>query len=225
MTTPSWNARNSGYPAHGAPAPQGGDGGYGPPPDPGAHGPIPPNAAAPGYPPPGYGPPDPGYPAYPGYAGSPAAPPLPTASYGQRVAAHLIDTAIMILMVAVIVAAGFGIAYVLTSDGPVERYVLISLVMLTFGAAFGATFCYRWLCHAKSGQTLGKRALGIQVVSLHTLRPPTKATSAWREVVYRVIGMGGSFIGALLDLLWPLWDEPKRQTLHDKAISTIVIEK
>ncbi|CAM4002880.1 RDD family protein [Nocardiopsis gilva] len=225
MTTPSWNAPNSGYPAQGAPAPQDEDGGYGPSPDAGPNSPIPPSTPTHGYPQPGYGPPSPGYPGYPGYAGAPAAPPAPLASWGQRVAAHLFDTAIIILMAAVIVGAGVWVGYVLTSDGPVKGYVVASLVVLTLGAVFAATFCYRWLSHAKSGQTLGKRALGIQVVSLDTLRPPTKMASAGRELIFRALGMGGSFVGTLLDLLWPLWDEPKRQTLHDKAVSTIVIEK
>jgi uncharacterized RDD family membrane protein YckC len=36
----------------------------------------------------------------------------------------------------------------------------------------------------------------------------------------------GSFtcgIGLLIDLLFPLWD-PKRQTLHDKAANSVVID-
>lgn len=31
------------------------------------------------------------------------------------------------------------------------------------------------------------------------------------------------FVGSLLDLLWPLWDQ-QRQTLHDKAVGTFVIK-
>ncbi len=30
--------------------------------------------------------------------------------------------------------------------------------------------------------------------------------------------------GALLDLAWPLWDDPTRQTLHDKAVASYVIK-
>lgn len=38
------------------------------------------------------------------------------------------------------------------------------------------------------------------------------------------IGLGLVPLGSLLDLLWPLWDD-KRQTLHDKAVSSFVIKQ
>jgi uncharacterized RDD family membrane protein YckC len=38
------------------------------------------------------------------------------------------------------------------------------------------------------------------------------------------IGLGLIPLGSILDLLWPLWDD-KRQTLHDKAVSSFVIKQ
>jgi uncharacterized RDD family membrane protein YckC len=35
-------------------------------------------------------------------------------------------------------------------------------------------------------------------------------------------GLSLIWIGSILDSLWPLWDE-RRQTLHDKAVSSYVI--
>jgi len=39
------------------------------------------------------------------------------------------------------------------------------------------------------------------------------------------VGLGFlPFVGPLLDLLWPLWDE-RRQTLHDKAVGSFVLKQ
>jgi uncharacterized RDD family membrane protein YckC len=37
------------------------------------------------------------------------------------------------------------------------------------------------------------------------------------------VGFGFVAVVQLLDLLWPLWDI-KRQTLHDKAVNSVVIK-
>ncbi len=73
------------------------------------------------------------------------------------------------------------------------------------------------------GRTLGKRALGIRI------RPvAADVPLGWGQVVARwgvfeacSLVLGG--LPLLLDCLWPLWDRPWQQALHDKAARTIVI--
>jgi uncharacterized RDD family membrane protein YckC len=73
------------------------------------------------------------------------------------------------------------------------------------------------------GRTLGKRALGIRIRPLAADLP-----LSWGQVIVRwgvfeafSIVLGG--LPLLLDCLWPLWDKPWRQALHDKAARTIVV--
>ena len=78
----------------------------------------------------------------------------------------------------------------------------------------------------KNGMSLGKQLLGIRVVR-EDGAPVTVGFAFVREWAVRglLFGIGGSFfcgIPGLIDLLWPLWDKPGQQTLHDKVCSTYV---
>ena len=73
------------------------------------------------------------------------------------------------------------------------------------------------------GRTLGKRALGIRIRPLVADVP-----LGWGQVLARwgtfevfSIILGGLLL--VIDLLWPLWDRPWRQALHDKAARTVVV--
>jgi uncharacterized RDD family membrane protein YckC len=73
------------------------------------------------------------------------------------------------------------------------------------------------------GRTLGKRALGLRIRPLAADVP-----LGWGQVIARwgvfeacSIVLGG--LPLLLDCLWPLWDKPWQQALHDKAARTIVV--
>ena len=73
------------------------------------------------------------------------------------------------------------------------------------------------------GRTIGKRALGIRIRMLAEDRNPR-----WGEATirYLVFGIGSAFAGGifvLVDCLWPLWDKPWAQALHDKAAKTVVV--
>ena len=73
------------------------------------------------------------------------------------------------------------------------------------------------------GRTLGKRALGLRIRPLAADVP-----LSWGQVIARwgvfeafSIVLGG--LPLLIDCLWPLWDKPWQQALHDKAAKTIVV--
>jgi len=79
----------------------------------------------------------------------------------------------------------------------------------------------------RNGMTLGKQVVKIRVFR-EDGQPISVGFAIVREFVVRGLlfaVVGGFFLGLpwLLDLLWPLWDE-RKQTLHDKIVSTYVIE-
>jgi uncharacterized RDD family membrane protein YckC len=84
------------------------------------------------------------------------------------------------------------------------------------------SFLYFWLMHARSGQTLGKKALGIRVVREQDGGAIGSGTAAWRYGVQILLAIPCG-LGSLLDALWILWD-PRKQTLHDKAAHTLVVK-
>jgi uncharacterized RDD family membrane protein YckC len=75
----------------------------------------------------------------------------------------------------------------------------------------------------RSGQTVGKKLIGIRVVPADPSRRLTRTMAAKRYFVECVAGtIVPLFI--YLDGLWQLWDSPLQQTLHDKAAQTVVIK-
>jgi uncharacterized RDD family membrane protein YckC len=98
------------------------------------------------------------------------------------------------------------------------------LLLAVAGAVLA--FGYDWLQHGLWGRTLGKRALGTQVVRADTRAPIGGGAACGRAAVYALlpnVPYAGSLFW-LINVLWLTWD-PKRQCLHDKAASTIVVKK
>ncbi len=194
-----------GYPEPAPPGPYAHQGGYNPPPM--------------GHHPPAAG-------AYPAMYHGPHTAEL--ASYGQRVGAYLIDQVIVLVLAlataGVMLLSAFGLWELV--DPPAGGHDppggFIVMIILTYPLTFAVALSYRWLTHGKSGKTLGKRAVGIRLVSESTGASVGLGPSAGRELVMLALNIVSCGVGNLLDLLWPLWDE-KRQTLHDKAISSRVI--
>jgi uncharacterized RDD family membrane protein YckC len=172
-------------------------GGYANPP--GAYG-NPPGAA-------GYGAPQ-GYPPAPGGYGSPAgyggpqgyAAPGNYASWLQRVGAYLID----VIPVAVLEGIGFATH----NTGIYLVFILLAL---------GVTGYNRWYQAGRTGQSWGKRALGITLLSEQTGQPIGAGMAFVRDICHFVDG-----IICYIGFLFPLWDA-KRQTLADKIMRTVVV--
>lgn len=201
----------------------------------------------PGYPPPGYqqqGYPPPGYPQpgyqYPGYQqpgypqpGGPYNPYAPygggntafgpLAGWGPRVGATLLDGLILIpfeiIAIIAIVATTSSGTYDpdtgLTTGGGISAIGAVIIALVYIGAfAFGLYQLYR---QGTTGQTIGKKVVGIRVI---------------READGRYTGFGMAFARSLahildamacyIGFLWPLWDE-KKQTFADKICSTVVV--
>jgi uncharacterized RDD family membrane protein YckC len=135
----------------------------------------------------------------------------PTATYElagwwHRVGAYILDVIVLMLGLFV-VAFGFAVSEAL------GQFLIVAWVI-------AALLAY-WVVleGSESGQTLGKRLVGIRVRADDGGRAGYGKAFA-RNLVARVIGLL-PFVG-LIDVLWPLWDD-QNQCLHDKAASTIVI--
>ncbi|HEX6872026.1 MAG TPA: RDD family protein [Micromonosporaceae bacterium] len=193
-----------------------------------------------------------GYTAPPVYYGVPPAPP-PLAPAGQRLAefsdrllARLIDGAIlggitMVIIVPVYVLAVLSFVDDLaTATAPVDYEVGVNpaitteemlAAMLPLLGVFAVlmllslllAYLYEVELMFRSGQSLGKRIMKIQVIPVEPGRPLTRGLAAKRYLVQHV---AAAFVPGLnwLDGLWQLWDKPYRQCLHDKFARTVVIK-
>jgi uncharacterized RDD family membrane protein YckC len=196
-------------------------------PDPSAAPTAPPMPPAGGYAPPmgggyaaptgGYGPPMGAYggPTQVGY-GYTQVPAAPLAGFGSRLGAFLVD-AILLGIVTSIIAAILGIeAFETSSIDGTRRFTATSAYNLL---QFAIGLPYYVYLEGTSGQTLGKRLLGITVVRADTLQPGIGLGRA----VGRYFGRWLSAIVCLLGYLWMLWDNEK-QTWHDKLAATKVLK-
>lgn len=125
------------------------------------------------------------------------------ASFFSRLIAYLID------MVIVAIPAGIVEIIFTNQSGRISPIGAILYVVIAFGY-----YIYFW---SSSGQTLGKKWLGVRVVSTDG-----EIISAGRAVL-RLIGyaISGLFFG--LGFLWAAWDS-ESQGWHDKIANTYVIQ-
>ena len=126
---------------------------------------------------------------------------------GTRFVAQLIDT--LVIMAGVFVLGIVGVIV-----GGKE-----SLVVLTWVAIIVGVVAYEGLMLSRGGQTLGKMAMSIRVVSSDG--SPLGTAQAWGRAVSRAVlgyipGVG------LVDVLMVFSDG--RRTLHDRIASTRVVQ-
>ncbi|MEV6267730.1 RDD family protein [Kribbella sp. NPDC051936] len=92
------------------------------------------------------------------------------------------------------------------------------LFFLGFVASIALSLWNRVFRQGRTGQSVGKTALSIQLIDAATSEPIGAGRSFLRDF------LAGLFNNAcFLNLLWPLWDD-QRQTWHDKVINTYVIK-
>ncbi len=205
-----------------------------PPPPPGGYGQVPPPAddRPPAYAqPPAYGPP-------PAYGQTPAANPYgvpynpvqapATAAFApwlKRVGAYLLDE-LVVLPGVVVAGIGGGIAtsgltYDVSTDtysGSVNAFGIV-VILLGLLIAIGIQAWNRWVRQGRTGQSLGKQALGITLVRMGDGRPVGALMAFVRDLCHFFDG-----ILCYIGYLWPLWDA-RRQTFADKIVSTVVLDR
>ena len=148
-----------------------------------------------------WGPPDVGGPGYEDQ--------LRYASWGARVGAYLLDA---------LAAAGiFLVGLVLGSILGTVSDELGTLVAVAAYVGQIVFFFWNLVRQGRTGQTIGKQALGIRLVRLNRPGPPGVGLSIGRSFLHIVDGLP-CYIG----FLWPLWDK-RRQTFADKILETVVL--
>ncbi|GAB0106280.1 hypothetical protein JMUB6875_52640 [Nocardia sp. JMUB6875] len=184
-------------------------------------------------PPPGYGQPAGGYPGQPGGyppgGGYGAYPQPPYASWILRVGGYLIDALIVGVPAAIFYGIGFAVgskdmdcvtdstdtSYSTSCSGGLSAGGFVLILIGAAIALFGGL--YLLYMQGKTGQTPGKKIVGIKVV---------------READGQPLGFGMTIVRQLCHIvdslpcdigwLWPLWDA-KRQTFADKIMNSIVV--
>jgi len=185
--------------------------GYGqqPPPPPGYGQQPPPPPPNYGQPPPNYGSPPPTY-GQPGPAGygQPAVP-GGLAEWPQRALGAIVDWAfaVVIVIVAVIVGAIFG---------AISSVLGLLVSLLLYIVAFGYLML-QMVKQGNTGQTIGKKIIGLKVISEATGQPIGPGMSIARYFAHIV-----DSIICYIGWLFPLWDA-KKQTIADKLLGTVVI--
>lgn len=127
------------------------------------------------------------------------------AGFGIRLGAYIIDAIIIGIVVAIVTAIGRAI----NSD---------ALTGLSTGTGGVVGFVYLVYFWATTGQTPGKRVLGLRVVG----RDGRTGGIGWGPAIVRWIGylIGGAIF--FLGFLWIIWDNQK-QGWHDKLAGTHVV--
>jgi uncharacterized RDD family membrane protein YckC len=132
-----------------------------------------------------------------GYAPPVGGPSGPRASFWQRFGAVIIDGILLDIV-------NFALTAALKGAG----YALGLLLAIAYFVYFEG---------GPTGQTIGKRALGIRVISFDTGGP-----IGYGRAFVRYVGRIVSFVVLLLGYLWMLWD-PEKQCWHDKMASDVVV--
>ncbi|WP_416962000.1 RDD family protein [Streptomyces sp. Agncl-13] len=148
----------------------------------------------------GYGyPQQPAYPGYqqPGYGATP-----PYANWGQRFLGTLVDGLV------------FAVPYVLYIVGITTKN---SALLGIGGILLLGLFIWQLIREGRTGQTVGKQALGIRLVRESDGQPLGVGMAFVRRLAHFLDG-----IACYIGFLWPAWDA-KRQTFADKICGSIVI--
>jgi uncharacterized RDD family membrane protein YckC len=187
-------------------SPYGGAGGQ--PPPPGGQQPPPPYGGGP------YG----GDP-YGGYPADPLAGMPPLADSGKRTLARIIDMVLVAVVVWLLTWALRVNEYTMDGDRvEVGKSLAQSLVAAVLYIAYDTVLI------ARTGQTLGKKWLGMRVANLDDGSMPSVQTSLVRALV---LWVPFAFCCACLWTAicggWSFFDKPYKQGLHDKAAKTVVV--
>jgi hypothetical protein len=163
-----------------------------------------------------------------GVAQGPGTPVQPVASWWSRAAARAIDELIQIfamlpfciglVLIFNATAAGVGLSPGADPTRQLDRVnMLIGLALVGVGAVLGlGTWGWnRVVQQGRTGQSIGKAAMRIALVSATTGKP----IGTWSALVREAAHVVDAFL--VIGYLWPVWDR-RRQTWADKLVGTEV---
>lgn len=138
------------------------------------------------------------------------------AGYGARFLATIID-GILLGIVQFIVGLAFTFGPMTFLRGQ-SLALLMVLPLIQFLLQIMISIYYYGIYQHNTGQTIGKKAMGIKVVDMVTGQTPSVGKFLLRDMVGKIL----SSLILMIGYLMPLWDE-KKQALHDKIAGTVVI--
>ena len=146
---------------------------------------------------------------------APYYPPPPTlvvADWSDRATAYLLDG---VYLVVVLIFCAAVRATLDPSDGDASIITMVVVIL-------AAVLWNRVYLQGRTGQSIGKRVMRIQLLSEQTLLPPGLARALGRELLGFILSRI-----PLLGFVWglsPLFDD-RRRAWHDAALSTIVVKR
>ncbi|TDU88981.1 putative RDD family membrane protein YckC [Kribbella voronezhensis] len=137
------------------------------------------------------------------------------AGWGSRVGASILDSLIALVPIPI------GVVTAVAISGSMEQMTDSGRTAMAVGylAYFVLVIWNRIIRQGRTGQSLGKKMLGLKLVAKSTGRPLGVGRCLGREVCGIVLANL-----CFLDLLWPLWDQ-QHQTWHDKIVASIVVKQ
>ncbi|MFG2377310.1 RDD family protein [Streptomyces sp. NPDC048504] len=153
------------------------------------------------------------------YPSDPLAGMPPLADSGRRTLARIIDL-ILVGIIVWLVTWAFGVhEYDVGSNG--ASYAKSLGQSLIAGVLY---IGYDTVMMAKSGQTLGKKWLGLRVANLDNGSTPSVQTNLIRAAVLWIpFAFCCACIWTAICGGWSFFDKPYKQGLHDKAAKTVVV--
>ncbi len=136
------------------------------------------------------------YQGTPSYSGAPAS---QYSDWIHRVGAYLIEELPVIV-----------VYFIVGLTGKIILIYLVALLALVY------TIYNRWILGGQ-GQSIGKKVLGMMLISEETGQPIGTLNAFLRDICHIV-----DSIICYIGYLFPLWD-PKRQTIADKIMKTVVV--
>ncbi|MER5913576.1 RDD family protein [Streptomyces sp. NPDC001982] len=154
-----------------------------------------------------------------GYPADPLAGMPPLADSGKRTLARIIDL-ILVGIVVWLVTWGFGVSeYQVNGE---KMQVGKSLAQSCIAAVL--YIAYDTFLISRTGQTLGKKWLGMRVANLDNGATPSVQTSLIRALVLWIpFAFCCACIWTAICGGWSFFDKPYKQGLHDKAAKTVVV--
>jgi uncharacterized RDD family membrane protein YckC len=140
--------------------------------------------------------------------------PDPQDVLGRRIAAGLVDVALLFAVVFA-VAAVPGLGEVTTADGSVNAQLSGLGIPVYAAVALG----YYYVLEATTGRTLGKRLLGLRVVS-ETNEPPTSRAIAVRTLFRLVDALPVLYLVGFVTMLAA---RPRNRRIGDLVAKTMVV--
>ena len=152
---------------------------------------------------------------YGGPYGTGPAPAYDYAHWGLRVTATLVDALLSALF---FIPAIIGYAVASSADPGETAGSAIVLLAVGYLLLIAFSIWNLWRQGTK-GATLGKQAVGIQLVKEQT----GQFVGGWMSIG-RAFAHAVDNIACYIGYLWPLWDA-KRQTFADKLVGTVVVRR